>query len=234
MRQLTIYCSLLILSAAAPEWALQPRPTDDPHTALGSVDGIVVDLDNKAVVNARVYAVPLDDIRPEARLRVEVLTDESGRFHLEYVPVGRVRMHAWLESLGYQDTSFDFLVTSKQSVPIVSISEGKTTAGVVVRLGPKGGRLSGSIVDAQTGYAIPNAVLTFVRLDNPKAYVAMGPDLAGKFHLPMPSNVDFRLKVSADHYADWWSGANPGGTDRGAVRLVPGGELKLAVRLQPK
>ncbi|HSU57828.1 MAG TPA: hypothetical protein VLI55_00835 [Bryobacteraceae bacterium] len=46
------------------------------------------------------------------------------------------------------DRGTEAFVTSRQSVPVVSVLEGKTTTGVFVKLGPKGGWLTESLCGA--------------------------------------------------------------------------------------
>ena len=133
---------------------------------------------------------------------------------------------------GYPDTSFEAFVTSRQSVPVVSVLEGKTTTGVFVKLGPKGGWLTGSVVDAKTGKPLPAATFKLIRAQNPGIWIGTELDEAGR--LLIPSTVGFRLEVFAEHFRPWWFGGDQGERSQGILRLNPGVEVPLHIKLQPE
>jgi hypothetical protein len=70
---------------------------------MGSVQGIVLDGDGKALPGAIVYSA--EDIRNRG---LRVATDEAGRFTLKCVSTGPVNLHAYKESDGYPDDFFAF------------------------------------------------------------------------------------------------------------------------------
>ena len=82
----------MALLAASLAQAQQTSLNSDAGT--GAIDGTVVDLQDQPIPNARVYATWRNN-SPDARMRVEVLTNELGQFHLPSVPAGTATVHAW-------------------------------------------------------------------------------------------------------------------------------------------
>jgi len=219
-----------VLLAALLVQAQQATRGSD-HAVFGAIDGTVVDLEGRPIGDARVYATWSHN-DPDSRIRVEVLTDRSGQFHLPSVPAGTATIHAYKIQDGYADTSIPFFLTNPKSIRVVTAAADMTTSGVELQLGPKGGRLTGSVVDAKTGQPLPAATFKLIRAPDPGIWVATGLDETGR--LLAPSTIGFRLEVFADHYRSWWFGGDQGESPQGIIKLNPGGELSLDIKLEPR
>ena len=136
-------------------------------------------LDSKPVQNVEVYCQPVAE--PGMGGRASVLTDSDGRFFLDRVIPGTNTIHASKPDDGYPDTLFAFFVTDANEIPRVPVVENEVTAGVIVRLGPRHGRLTGSILDAETGVAIVRSAIRLYHQRNPDMYAPGGyVDSAGR------------------------------------------------------
>jgi len=197
----------------------------------GSIEGHVIDDRSQPMRGATVYAMSLNGL-PEAAIQIETLTDELGRFHLAPVSPGTATVHAYKERDGYPDTAFAFFVTNPQSVPTVSVSSGATTSGVVVRLGPKGGWLTGSVLDAETKASVRDASFNLSRSDPPNISVSTGPvQENGQINLLVPSSIGMRLEVCAPHYHPWRFGGDQWQGPNGVIKVEPVGKFVLEIRL---
>ena len=188
----------------------------------GAVSGVVVDPEGGTLSGATVVAVVSSP--NDTRERTSI-SGEQGSFLLTELPVGEGTLYAHKEVDNYPEQLFAFFVTSsvRGSGTTVKVEAGRTSSGVVVRVGQKGGRFQVQIADSVTGKPVINARLVFTRIDEPQIFFATGPDGEGAKRLVVPP-VPFMLKVVAPDYLDWSS--EP-------IRIAPAAEKTLVVSLKP-
>jgi carboxypeptidase family protein len=183
-----VFVGLSILLGLSPLFA---------HDAVGSIAGVVRDLNGARVAEASVYAVDVENIRS----RFNAHADSNGSFVLRDVPPGTYSVHAHKESEGYPDTFFSFFsMDNKKAWRQVEVEAGRATDGIVLELGPKYAVLDLSIEDEEGNYI--GGSLTFTRVDDPKRTYMVGssPDM----NLLVPP-VTFRFQIRAKGYHTWRS-----------------------------
>ncbi len=122
----------------------------------GSIEGKVVDAGTeRPIANATVTAWPEEG---SAAKLVSADTDEQGKFVLEGLPAGQYEIAAAKEQEWYPDTGVSALGHDFVSLPKVVIHGGKIVHDVIVRV-EKGGRVAGTVFDAQTHEPIVNSQL---------------------------------------------------------------------------
>lgn len=188
---------------------------------FGVIEGRVVDKRGQPIADATVVAfsadAPLNGRLPEAH------TDNTGAFVLERVKAGINNVHAYKEQDGYPNTIFAVFAIGRD-VPVVNIIGGQTTKDVLVRLGPKAGKLAGRVIDANTGRSLKEVEITVFNDDDRNDpyrsfdFSRMVTQTAIGFQVLVPS-VPFRVKVSAPDY-DTWDGTE-GAKQSGVIPKKP-------------
>jgi hypothetical protein len=180
VRQLAPAAALLILICQSPP-TLAEQASRQESNELGAIEGQVVDLDGAPLQGVTVAAHD-DEGRPSIAAVPVSLTDADGHFRLASVTPGWVRLTTSKQEDGYSDTLWLALVGADYAVPpVVFVGEGETTSNVVVRIGPKCGKLVGRVVDASTGKPLLGPQLKLSREDTPEDWMMRGPDEDGTF-----------------------------------------------------
>jgi hypothetical protein len=210
---------------------------------LGSVEGVVLDQQNKPVPNANVWALPEQDGATTTFAsypRVTATTsDAAGRFVLTHVPIGRIYVYGFKESEGYP-YGFNSFYSPKygQSWVVVEAKPASVISGVILHLGPKSAYLKVNATD-EDGVAVPIGY----QLDRD--------DIPGPFYTSVPTDhrlvgvgffngvmlvppLPFRLTVQADGYEPWHYGGKHWAGKDGLITLKSGQTLSLNVRLRKK
>jgi len=178
------------------------------RSGYGAVQGKVVDELGKPLPGAKVYAEPVKtEDAPTGKL-LFVTTDENGDFTLEHLVTGENVICASKEEAFYPDTGTAALATDLSALPRVHVEESKLTPSITVRL-IKGGKLTGSILDALSGHPVKDSRIRLTRGDDPRLYISTGPDEQAHFEFVVPSKP-FRVEVTASGYKTWRSGDNGG------------------------
>jgi hypothetical protein len=222
--------SLLLLFAlpkfqTAPhreEFALQTR---NLAPSFGTVQGQVVDEVGSPLVDARVYAEPVDSgVVQSGKLRF-AKTKPDGTFILEQVEVGANVICASKEQALYPDTGAAALALDYHDLPRIEVQEGKLTPSVTVRL-TKGGKLTGLVLNSANGDPVQNSRIRLTRIDDPALFVSTGPDEQAHFEFVIPSKA-FRLQVTAPGYKTWNSDEHGG-----PILIAPESTKEFRVSLQ--
>ena len=194
---------------------------------IGSIEGTVTHEDGTPVRGATAYATPGD--RGIAGILPHAETDENGHFVIRRLWLGKFMVSAKKEDEGYPELTYAFQVGMTTEV---NLTESNPTAGVSLRLGPKAGIITGTVTDAATGSLVyPCAELRWK--DKPNIFVEGTGLVSHKYRVLVPSDKDVMLKVWVDGYQSWFY---PGVADQQSaktIRLKPGEELRLDIKLQP-
>jgi hypothetical protein len=193
----------------------------------GVIKGRVVDGHQKPLLNSIVTIVEVEKgSRVLSTPLRQAKTDEHGSFEFSDVPYGRYKIFAKNEEMGYPDTYWTFY--SGGSFQMVRVSPSSKIAETELRLGPRAATVSGTIEDR--GNAEPLiASIRVSRAGDPDAWIAIG--ASGSFKLLIPPDVDVLLQVRSKGHADWYY---PGTTEvmqEKALRLHPGKELHLPIKM---
>jgi hypothetical protein len=196
----------------------------------GSVHGTVVDDGGTPVKGATVYAQPLD--RPMAGIIPHNISDESGSYSISKLDFGRYSVWAAKPDEGYPELNFAFYTGFHAKLPVIKFSAQHQSATVVLHLGKEAGILKGTVADAVTGKPL-NANVEFRWVSEPQNFLS-GSGLANaQFRILVPSDAAVTMVVSLAGYENW-SYITDKGSVSNAVLLLPGEELNLDIRLQPK
>jgi carboxypeptidase family protein len=216
------------------------RSTHLPSDAegLGCISGIVLDAEGRPVGQAKVEA---EDIhRPQAGIIPTTTTTEYGTFTLCDLSPGSYTVVASKEQDYYPNPLYTFYSDGK-SLPEVPLKTNENLENIVVRLGPRGARLKGRIIDAvtgdpvitkepQSGPPISKANIDFYEAKNPQPYMGMGTNIEGEFNVLVPIKP-FRMKVSAPGYKTWYYGDDGSEERAKAILLPPASTKELTVVL---
>jgi hypothetical protein len=184
----------------------------------GVIEGRVVDAAGTPVKAATVYVV-LDDGRPLASRIPYVMADETGTFVIDQLAFGTYEVFGKKDEESYPDT----LWFSAFKPPRVTISAQQPSGTVVLRFGPKAGVITGMVRDEVTGKPLA-AALTVKRLSDSWFSETSQP---ANFRVFVPASADVSLEASAEGYQKWESGSRQ-------LRLDPGGQLHLDIKLRPQ
>lgn len=195
----------------------------------GRIEGLILSPEGKPVAGATVSALELS--HPFVGRVPTSLTDQNGHFLIDGLEAGPYMLYAGKEEENYPETNNYFYGPDPPRE--VTVHEGRVTKNVVLRLGPKGARLRGRVVDAETTKTISNASMSLVREDDSAASMGSSVGKAGEFNALVPGNKPFRLKVSAPGYHPWYFGTD--GTEEHAapIEMKPGESKELTIRLKP-
>ncbi|MEW5978766.1 MAG: carboxypeptidase-like regulatory domain-containing protein [Acidobacteriota bacterium] len=124
--------ALLLMALFRPN-----NSSEESRVGYGALAGHVFDAEGAPVHNVIVWpeAVELVNMGP----RHEFRTNENGQFLISMVPAGTHVILAYGLEEGYPDVRFGNFIDDLGAFPKVNVEEGKSTLGVVVRLGPSAG-----------------------------------------------------------------------------------------------
>ena len=225
MKRYTLASCLLVIVACSLH-ALTPK-----HD--GVIKGVVLDEGGKPVASAQVTWV---DQEPSPKGEVDVTvgsfwaeSNNAGRFQIGNLIVGHsYKLYAKKEDAGYPDTKFA-VYNPAHDAPLGIAQPRDRALDVRVQIGPKAAILEYDAKDAVTGSRITNPTIRVVRADGQGDFG--GSSMDNK--CLVPSDADVMIEVSANGYQTWF---HPGYTDKTAstpLRMAPGENRKLDVRLQP-
>src|SRR5260370_19595332 len=135
-----IFCMMLLAQTGTPS---QGAKKD-----TGTIEGVVLDGNNKPLKAASVYADNLSLPGP-GRLHT-VQTDDQGHFVVDDVYPGDIVVSAFKEADMYGRVDSKFNMPEGESVPRFELKPGEVFKGIVIRLGKKAGRLQLRVLDAGT------------------------------------------------------------------------------------
>ena len=213
--------------SASGSWA------SDNQGQYGAVKGRVVDEHDQPVSNVSVSARP-DDLKPHIGRIPMTTTDEQGVFILDYVPEGYVTLDTSKQEDGYPNTAWGAIVDcDRATLPQVAVAAGQVSNGVVIRLGPKVGRVIGTVVDQATGQPVTSARWKLWRGDVPEVWVSSSVGEHGEFAVALPG-CPYIVEVTAPTFKQWRSDDDPEQLPSRYIALSSHETLRLTVRLQPE
>lgn len=195
----------------------------------GSVNGTVTNEEGKIVVGATVVAEPAD--RPIQGVAPTGMTQATGHFAIHNLRWGVYAMSASKVDEGYPEMIGAFFAGNRV-IQKVNLEPENPTATVTIRLGPKAGKLIGTVKDDRTSAPL-NTCADFRWAANPGNYIYGTGLINAHYSMLIPSNMGILWKVWADGHKPWYY---PGTTDQSkaaVVRLRPGEVRSIAIRLQP-
>ncbi len=196
----------------------------------GLIDGTIAYEDGKPVYGATVYAVPLG--KALGAIIPHVNSDESGHFSIRIARswFGDFAVAAKKEDEDYPDMSQQFYSDGK--LKTVALSAKNPSRSVVIQLGPKGGVLRGTVADAFTNAPLSPCV-EFRRALEPNNFLSGSGLVKPSYKLLVPADTDVLVAIYLDGYKTWYFPGTVVVTKRQPVRLKPGKELAVDIRLEP-
>jgi len=190
--------------------------TDHPSKPrFTGITGGVVNNEGRRVVGARVHASPFMGITYVG------YTDRRGVFTIKEVEAGTYTLSVSKEHDGYGDTFDRFYSEGFVKLPKVTVDVGQIVSCGDLHLGPKAGKLVGTLRDATTKKGIVSSKpmqtrhVILCRLDDPKNCSDASPNRNGDFEILVPP-APFTIEATAPGYEK---------KDLGSLRLK-GGEMR--------
>jgi hypothetical protein len=199
-----------------------------PDRQVGAIKGIVLDERSNPIPGAKVYDEPIDSARIGKDHFVE--TDQSGRFYLTDVPIGKTMVIATKTDLGYPDARFA-LFSGNEMLPTVEVKAGQITSDVVVKLLAKGGLLKGKIVDSHSRLPVAMSRITLSRVDHPEWPMETNPARDGTFEFVIPSKP-MHFEVKAQGYRTWTYEGSPLSKSHAPLTISPEAKLDISIDLE--
>jgi hypothetical protein len=230
-----LLAALIVIVGAGPfRTARQVRGGVQGSAAAegATVSGRVTNPEGEPIAGAEVVAV---SARGSRGRRPRALTDGQGSFTITGLKPGTYFLDAKKEDEGYPSLRSSFHSAGLADIPQVTVAENQTVSDIVVRLGPKGAKLTGQITDAVTGEPVADAEITLRRTDNPSHFYSFGPNepkMRGRFKVVVPP-VPFTIEVKAPGYENWTYSIDGSGRRADALQ-IGGGDLRhLTIALRP-
>jgi hypothetical protein len=217
-----IFCMILLAQTGNPSQAAKKD--------TGTIEGVVVDANNKPIKDASVYAVTLS-LPTHGRLQT-VQTDDQGHFVLDDVYPGDIVMRAFKEADMYGQVNSKFNMPDGESLVKFELKAGEVFKGIVIRLDKKAGRLQLRVLDAGTNELIKGITFEMCRGDHQgdRGYCIWG-SAQGDYHVFVAADAPISMKVSAPDYREWTYQDNAQKSPY--LALAPGEERTLTINLQP-
>ena len=199
-------------------------PQENYPNAKAVIFGHVVDQNNQPAKQIEVEGMPLGvalgAILPRSR------TDENGNYRLGVPWWGRYTVYANDLNAGY--SSFTTPPADPDHLAEVTVSTDHPQAEFDFQLPRKAGFLHFHLTNAKTGAPISRIEVT-VALKGPPARLVYSDGTSADKSFLVPSNKDVLLHVTSWGYKEWDKSVGGGK----AIRLAPGAELTLNVKLNP-
>jgi len=215
---------LTLIVVCASSGISYSQRTSAPH--FGSITGRVLDETGKPVARAK---VSLTTTGPSTG-GYDTLTDSSGHFVFAEVQAGRYRVTASRDENAYRDISWIFFNLILPWTVEVSVREHQISTGIVVRMYSKKAKLTGSLVDAETGQSIQDATLWLCRKDR-NICTGVNNEPTGGFLVLIPT-IPLRARAYASGYQDWYYGKDGSKENAEALQLAPNTLRDLTIPLR--
>ena len=229
MRPVWLALTLLLLASlpASPQTARSSQPE-------GTISGTVLDEHGQPFKGVQVCTWMRDAPAGSRESRGDcpaATTDQAGQFRIDHVAMGATGVEAIKPEDGY----VAFAGTSVSEV--VTLAPNQRSATVVLKLGPKAGRLIPSVTDKFTGKPITDFEVnwTIFDSDEPNSSRSGGQPINQRVRLAMvPPEKYLVLTISARGYKKWLY-HDPSDPSRPAfIRLQSGEEKEQLVELEPQ
>lgn len=214
--------AVLLLSVATAYFGQTPQVSVE--VKWGMVEGVVVDGHDKPLPGATVTTYMAAN--GVTRDVMQFQANGNGEFRLR-LPEGKVWLSTHEKGEGYPYAFFAFYLMPGQEFPTVEVKSGKTTKGVVVRVGVKAAHLNYEVVDEDGRTVLGGFV--FNRLD--QADRPFSTSALAKDDLLVPT-VPFRATFQAKGFKPWHFGGDKWQGKEGVISLKSGEVLTLTIRLQ--
>jgi hypothetical protein len=158
-----------------------------------------------------------------------VETDKDGKFTMDHLDWGLYKVYALKETELYPDSGLSSVYANGLTAT-ANLSAQAPSATVVVTIGPKAAKLTGSITDGVTGKPITNAGIRVWRWNEANDFILRS--TKPNRDILVPANIQVGIEIQAPGYELWrYPGAGSNGQP---LLLKPAETLNAEVRLQPK
>ena len=218
---LTLLILLVASTAQSDDTVITPES--------GTVNGVVTNEEGVVVAGATAYAHPLD--RPIAGRVPHAETNATGHFAIHELPWGLYSISATKEQDDYPEM-FSAFFARNYPAQRANLGPDNPTATLTIRLGPKAGRLTGTVKDAATS-APRNPCAEFKWASDPGNYLTGTGLVNAEYRVLIPSSTNVLWKVWLDGYKPWYYPGTTVESMATSVNLKPGQAKEVEIELQP-
>ena len=180
-------------------WLPQTAPVSNAVQGQFVITGQVVNQSGTPVAYASVYAIP-DSLHGSLPA---TLTDANGKFAIAVGNPGRYRVSGQKYAEQYAGLGSTFHYPSPQTLPEVIVKADQPSPYLIVRLGPRAGILTGSIVDAMTHAYVTKFQIRACRVEAPRyCHEESFASNWGRFQMLVPA-TPILVEAFADGYRHW-------------------------------
>jgi hypothetical protein len=190
--------------------------------STGRISGTVISEDGAVVDNADACTSVISGNGTTISCLIPV--DDEGHFQIENVEFGSYGIFAINEEEGYS-------IDNQSPGLKVTVTPENPSQNVIIRLRPRGGVLTGSVMDKVSGKAVEDAWIDYIAIDNGGGG-GNRRTVGGRFSMAVPTESNLLIYVSAEGYKGWvyTDGSN---TAQPIVRLASGERRVLDIELEP-
>jgi hypothetical protein len=193
-RTINLAAAMLYLGCCATTLLAQDREESVP------LAGHVYKSDGKPLAGARIFLFPLE-AAVEGPLPA-VVSGEDGSYHLTSPALGKTRVCASLERVGYPDTFYKVFASPTDHFPEVVLAPGAELNSVDIRLGPPDGLIEGTVIDKKTRVIVASARITLRWAEDSSVFMSAGVSRTGYFQYALP-NRPISIEIKAPGYRPW-------------------------------
>jgi hypothetical protein len=214
----------LCLVAFFLQSAVSAQPAKKPQF---EIKGQVIDVEGRPVAGVTVFAYP-DALR--GRLPTSY-SDGLGKFTIVVHQTGPYLISAAKQGDGYPNTINPFYNPSGESLAQLLVEENRAPQFVTILLGPRAGKISGEVIDAETNRPVEELGVRLCRAASPKYCLRrLAKYPSGQFQFLVPSAL-FTIQISAVGYKDW-NGADGVKQQSQPLRVASNDTKKIYISLQ--
>ena len=193
----------------------------------GVIRGTVLSITGTPVATARVQASPMG---PIAGVVPSAISDSSGRFVIQHLPLGGYHVTAAEDQDGYPDQSFAFYTGPNWHPVVVELDSNHPDEDVTIHVGRKAGVIFGNVVDAETHEPVePCAELRWK--EQPSISLSGTGLIKSRFHLFVPADTPITVALWQRGYEPWFY-RDQRGND--SLRVGEGQEVNLEIQMRPE
>jgi hypothetical protein len=193
------------------------------------LSGHVYQNNGKPLAGAKVSLFPLEV--GIAGPMPETISDKDGGYQMSVPALGKTRILARLERLGYPNTFYKVFADPHDHFPEVTLARGEPLEQVDIHLGTADGIVDGEVIDRETGKVVNSAKITLRWANDPSVFLSEGIRVGGSFEYSLPKRP-ITITIDAPGYRTW-SYTNASNSSH-HIELDPAEHVSIRAELEKK